>query len=186
MKKPIQKFLNGGKKFINFMPLLLLLPVAVYAFSDQSGKDTITSWMMQTPAKSLVTRGFDYYPNFLNESDVVVYHKTFYDQNGKEYTGAVIEVRRPTVFASPANTGSMQPILGSGNLLVQEIVDEHTKLQVGDIVVYEYNGDLVIHQIVDKTGDCYVTKGSNNAAPDPVCITQDKVRYRLLFSIPTK
>jgi len=182
----VHRLLKESKKLLYIVPLLLILPVVVYALSDDSGRENITSWMMQTPARSLISRGYDYYPAFLNKSDVVIYQKTFTDENGNDYNGAVIEIRKPTAFATPANTGSMQPVFGSGNILVQEIVTSKTELHVGDMVVYSNNEDLVIHQIVDETGQCYVTKGLNNAAPDPICVTKDMVKYRLLFSVPTK
>jgi len=79
----------------------------------------------------------------------------------------------------------MQPMFGAGNLLVQEMVDSSTVLNQGDIIVYSYDGKLIIHQIVGQLDDCYVTKGMNNAVADPVCVTKGMVRYRLLFAIPT-
>lgn len=185
MNNLFNTLIDGAKKLLYIAPLLLMLPLIFYSVSDETGKQQMNSWIMQTPAKGLVSGGYDYYPNYLDDGDVVIQQKKFKDENGNEYTGAVIEVRKPVAFAKPRDTGSMQPMFGEGNLLIQEIVDENTELQIGDIIVYEYKGNLIIHQIVGEVEGCYVTKGMNNSLPDSVLVTKSMIKYRLLFSIPT-
>ena len=185
MNNLLDTLINSAKKLIIAAPVILLVSLALYSAGSDSGKQTLDSLILQTPAAGLVSGGYDYYPKYLDDNDVVVYQKNFTDENGNEYTGAVIEVRKPVAFATPADTKSMQPMFGAGNTLVQEVVDDDTVLEKGDIIVYADSGKLIIHQIVGQLEGCYITKGINNAIPDSVCVTKDKIKYRLLFAIPT-
>lgn len=185
MNNLLESLINGAKKFLYAAPLLLILPLAFYSVSDDAGKAQMDSLILQTPASGLLSGGYDYYPSYLDEGDVVVYKKIFTDEFGNEYAGAVIEVRKPVAFAKPADTGSMQPMFGAGNMLVQEIVTQDTELRTGDIIVYKHEGKLIIHQIVGEVEGAYITKGLNNSLPDSVLVTKDMIRYRLLFAIPT-
>jgi hypothetical protein len=172
---------SGGELLIRIAPVLLLLPLVMYSMGEEAQMD-----YLQTPANGIISSGYDYYPAYLDDGEVVVRPQTYTDEEGNEYTGAVIEVRKPVAFATPRDTGSMQPLFGAGNTLIQEVVYEDTQLQRGDIVVYDYNGEMIIHQIVGEGDGCYLTKGMNNALPDPVCVTKDKIKYRLILAIPTK
>ena len=185
MNNLLESLLDHAKTAIKFSPLLFILPLVIYSIADDGGKAKIDSLIMQTPASGLIGGNYDYYPNYLGDDDIIIHQKSYVDENGKEYIGALIEVKKPVAFATPRDTGSMQPMFGAGNMLIQEIVDENTSLQNGDIIVYEYEGSLIIHQIVGDVEGCYITKGMNNALPDSVCVTQDMVKYRLLFAIPT-
>ena len=185
MSKLLNSLLENAKKLLYASPMLIALPLLFYTLADDASKKTVDSFILQTPAKGLIANNYDYYPRYLDNNDIVVYQKTYTDENGNEFTGAVIEVHRPVAFASPADTGSMQPMFGAGNLLVQEKVDSSTALNQGDIIVYSYDGKLIIHQIVGQLDNCYVTKGMNNPVPDSVCVTKDMIKYRLLFAIPT-
>jgi hypothetical protein len=184
MKNLFDTLIDGARSFLLVSPMLIILPFLVYTSSDE-GKSHVNDWIQQTPAKGLVSGGYDYYPNYLEDGDIVIQQKKYVDESGEEFTGALIEIKRPIAFAKPADTGSMQPMFGAGNMLIQEVVNEQTKLQSGDIIVYEYENKLIIHQIVGKVEDCFITKGMNNSLPDSVCVEKDMVKYRLLFSIPT-
>lgn len=171
-------------EFLRVFPVLILLVLALYALNS-SARQTIDNVILQTPAKGLVSGQYDNYPSFLDQGDVVV-KKTVFNDSGVETEGLIIEIHSPAAL-SKTSTESMQPMFGPGNLLVQEEVNQDTVLEAGDIVVYDNRqGQLIIHQIIGKEGDCFVAKGLNNPVPDQVCITQDMVKYRLLFAIPTK
>jgi hypothetical protein len=185
MSNILDSLTSTGQDLLRISPVLLFIPLVLYAMGGE-GPSQVESMLLQTPAKGLVDAGYDYYPAYLDEEDVVIRPKTYIDPEGNEFTGAVIEVRKPVALAEPRDTGSMQPLLGAGNMLVQEIVDESTQIQEGDIVVYESNGEMIIHQVVGIEGSCYTLKGMNNPAPDPVCVSKDMIKYRLIFSIPTK
>ncbi len=170
-------------EFLRIFPVLILLVVALYTLSS-SARQAIDGFLLQTPAKDLVTN-YDNYPAFLDENDVVI-KKAVFNDSGRMTEGLIIEVHSPAALAK-TSTESMQPMFGPGNLLVQEEVDSSTRLSPGDIIVYENNeGRLVIHQIISESDGCYATKGFNNAVPDGICVTKSMVKYRLLFAIPTK
>lgn len=185
MNDLLETLIEGTKKLLCAAPLFLLFCLALYSLSDISGREQIDSLILQTPAKGFFGGGFEYYPKYLDSDDVVIRQKTFIDENGNEYTGAVIELRKPVVFATPRDTGSMQPMFGAGNMLVQEVVNQDTELKTGDIIVYEHGGQLIIHQIVGEVEGAFITKGLNNSIPDSVLVTRNMVKYRLIFAIPT-
>jgi hypothetical protein len=165
--------------------VLLLVPALILQFGGNTEKEQITNLIKQTPAKGLISGAYDYYPSHMSQDDILIYEKKFKDRNGDEYTGAVIEIRKPVAFATPSDTGSMQPMFGAGNTLIQEVVNKHTSLSTGDIIVYQDGSNLIVHQIVGEVDSCYITKGLNNVAPDSLCVKKDMIKYRLLFSIPT-
>jgi hypothetical protein len=185
MNNLLESLIGHTKTALKFSPLLFVLPLLFYSVADDSGKQRIDSLIMQTPAKGLIGGTHDYYPSYLDDEDIVIHQKSYVDENGEEFIGALIEVKKPVAFATPRDTGSMQPMFGAGNMLIQEIVDENTVLETGDIIVYRYEGNMIIHQIVGEVEGCYITKGMNNALPDSVCVTHDMVKYRMLFAIPT-
>lgn len=169
-------------EFLRIFPVLILLVVAIYTLSS-SARQTIDGFILTTPAKDLVTN-YDNYPSFLDEGDIVV-KKTVFNDSGKMTEGLIIEIHNPAALAK-TSTESMQPMFGPGNLLVQEKVDSTTQLNPGDIVIYEKDGSLIIHQIISENNGCYTTKGFNNPVQDGVCVTKGMIKYRLLFAIPTK
>lgn len=69
-------------------------------------------------------------------------------------------------------SGSMEPKISVDDLI---IVKERKVYHVGDIVVYQSRGVLVVHEIVEINGDYVITKGTaNNIEDDPVPISQLK------------
>jgi signal peptidase len=67
-------------------------------------------------------------------------------------------------------SGSMQP-----TLLVDDIViiREEESYSVGDVVVYQDSSSLVIHRIVDISGEVVVTQGDANDIPDSPITFED-------------
>jgi len=171
---------------LKIFPILVILVISIYALNS-SARQAIDGFILQTPARNLVASNYDNYPAFLNENDVVV-KKAYFNDSGTQVEGLIIEIHRPAALAKTP-TESMKPMFGPGNLLVQEKVDSSTNLSLGDIVVYENEKEeLIIHQLVsyDASKGCYTAKGLNNAVPDNICVTKSMVKYRLLFSIPTR
>jgi len=67
-------------------------------------------------------------------------------------------------------SGSMEPALMTDDLV---IVRRFGGLETGDIVVYESQGQKIVHRIVSMDGNKIVTKGdANNTADDPIDIRQ--------------
>ncbi|EZH64918.1 hypothetical protein DH09_20640 [Bacillaceae bacterium JMAK1] len=78
----------------------------------------------------------------------------------------------PSLFGYQIKTvlsGSMEPGIDTGSVILVRAVDEPRTYQVGDVVTFQtYEGPLVthrIHEVVDG-GQSYITKGDNNPLPD--------------------
>nr|WP_294371550.1 signal peptidase I [uncultured Ruminococcus sp.] len=90
------------------------------------------------------------------------------------------------------STGSMQPELMIGDVILGKCVDNPTKLKVGDVITYQGSGKteglLVTHKIIiapHKTDDGTYklqTKGVANEIADPE-ISTDDVRYIMVCKL---
>ena len=77
-------------------------------------------------------------------------------------------------------SGSMEPELNVHDLV---IIREAEEYKIGDIVVYQNNGMLVIHRIVAMEGEVVCTKGDANNAEDlPIALSS--IKGKLIFTIP--
>lgn len=102
----------------------------------------------------------------------------------------------PTLFGYSifrVSTGSMEPDLMVGDVILIHEVDDVNSLQVGDVITYrgtigEYANMMITHQIVkapyEENGTTYVvTKGVANDIEDkPVSV--DKITGKLVCKIP--
>lgn len=77
-------------------------------------------------------------------------------------------------------SGSMEPTLSVDDLI---IVREEDNYQVGDIVVYQDGGTLIVHRIVSADGDTIVTQGDANNVPD-AAIHKISIKGKMVASIP--
>lgn len=96
----------------------------------------------------------------------------------------------PTVFGYTifrVTTGSMEPELNVGDVILDKAVDED-EIKVGDIISYDGSGSLsgmvITHKVIkapykDENGNTMLqTKGvANNTADNPISITQVKAKY---------
>ena len=74
--------------------------------------------------------------------------------------------------ASVVLSGSMEPALLVNDFV---IVEEEENYDVGDVVVYQNGKDLIIHRIVKKDGEEFVTRGdANNVDDDPIKLSDIK------------
>lgn len=77
-------------------------------------------------------------------------------------------------------SGSMEPTFSTGSLLV---IKETDNVQKGDIVVYQSEGDLIVHRVIEINGDHVITQGDANNTPDPE-IQKDRICGKAIFWIP--
>lgn len=102
------------------------------------------------------------------------------------FMGSKVNGKTPSLFGYSVlrvSTGSMQPELMIGDVILGKSVDDPTALKVGDIITYRGSGQteglLVTHKVVVapyKTADGTYklqTKGIANDAPDPEISTED-------------
>ncbi len=91
------------------------------------------------------------------------------------------------------STGSMEPELMVGDVILSKHIDNPEDLKTGDIITYEgavapYSGKLITHEIVTppyyKDGELYVvTKGLANPEPDPP-VTSEQFVGVMVAKIP--
>ena len=79
----------------------------------------------------------------------------------------------PTLFGYQLKTvlsGSMEPGIQTGSIIMIKLVDDTTQFQKGDVITYRdpQQNILITHRVeeVELDGTRYVTKGDNNNAPD--------------------
>ena len=85
-----------------------------------------------------------------------------YFWNAKSLTGNVLPMPFGVGMAVVL-TGSMEPELSVDDLI---LVVEQDSYDVGDIVVYQSSGSLIVHRIVTMNGTVLVTKGDANNVED--------------------
>lgn len=90
---------------------------------------------------------------------------------------------RPYIVLS----GSMEPNLQVGDLVVSKQVNEK-QVEIGDIITFEdENGSTITHRVVDiiiKDGEkLYQTKGDNNNAKDTGLISIKNIKGKYTFKI---
>ena len=77
-------------------------------------------------------------------------------------------------------SGSMEPTLSINDLV---IVHEQSDYQIDDIVVYQSESILVIHEIVSIDGKEVITKGeANEVEDDPISVSD--IKGKAVFHIP--
>lgn len=84
----------------------------------------------------------------------------------------------------PVYTGSMEPAIPVGGLVVIKPVDPGT-LKTGDIICFKFSEDTsVTHRIVNITNVGFVTKGDANEVPDQWTVKEENVVGKVILTIP--
>jgi signal peptidase len=103
----------------------------------------------------------------------------FYTWNAMSLVGN----RLPMPFgygASVVLSGSMEPNLSVNDLV---IIKETQDVNVGDVIVYESGGEMIIHRVLNVDGDTIITQGdANNIADEPFDVSS--VRGKMIASFP--
>ena len=85
-------------------------------------------------------------------------------------------------------SGSMEPELYAGDMVVVNRNAEYEDIKRGDIIIFEYKDMNVIHRVIDQKdvdGVRYLkTKGDANARDDGYLTTASNYRGKALFHIP--
>lgn len=84
------------------------------------------------------------------------------------------------VGASVVLSGSMEPALSVGDLLIVRAAEDY---EVGDIVVYQSGRIAVVHRITAIDGDTVTTQGDANNTAD-VPISMDAICGKVAVAIP--
>ncbi len=87
----------------------------------------------------------------------------------------------PLGFAtSVVLSGSMEPELSVNDMIVVTPQDSY---QVGDVVVYQSYGTLIVHRIISIDGESVITQGDANTTPDQPIKLSD-IKGEVVTSIP--
>ena len=85
-------------------------------------------------------------------------------------------------------TGSMSPTINRGDVVIVHKTKDIEKLEVGDIIAYEYHGVIVVHRLANKVkvDEKYYlySKGDANESNDNYIIEEDMVIGTTNFKIP--
>ena len=77
-------------------------------------------------------------------------------------------------------SGSMEPELSVNDLV---IIAKSDSYETGDTVVYQSQGDLIIHKIIETDGVTAVTQGTANNIPDEP-IPVEAIKGKLVLKLP--
>jgi len=87
-------------------------------------------------------------------------------------------------FYEPVYTGSMEPAIPIGSVVVIKPVDSET-LQINDIICFKLlEPPSITHRITNITNEGYLTKGDGNEDMDPWIVKRDNVIGKVIFTIP--
>ena len=84
----------------------------------------------------------------------------------------------------PVYTGSMEPAIPVGSVVVIKPVDPET-LKIGDIICFQLSQPTSItHRIINITDQGFITKGDANEDPDQWIVKKENVIGKAIFTIP--
>lgn len=97
---------------------------------------------------------------------------------------------RANYYLMGIGSNSMSPEINRGDAVLVKKIDSKTnqKLRIGDIVVYKYNKDKIVHRISEiefEDGEAiYITKGDNNLAQDEIELRKSDIEGVVKNKIP--
>lgn len=80
-------------------------------------------------------------------------------------------------------SGSMEPVIRTGTIVIGKKVDNNSDIRVGDIYTYK-NPDkdyTITHRIVSANENGFVFKGDNNQKQDPVLVEPEWIQYKIVW-----
>jgi signal peptidase len=91
------------------------------------------------------------------------------------------------VYPSIIATGSMEPLIKPGDVIIVKKVDPET-LVVGDIIQFRKDGVLISHRIIDEYEEnkvkYYITKGDNNSVADHDPVGLEQIKGKVIHVVP--
>lgn len=88
-------------------------------------------------------------------------------------------------------SGSMEPTIPTGSVVFVNEKYDYDKLKINDIAVFQAGNNTsdgssmkVIHRIIEKRDEGFVTKGDNNDVSDGVTVTKQTFEGKEVFHIP--
>jgi len=152
---------NFQKIELTLMVVILLFGVAFFILAYRSG--TISGFFALDNKKMASPS------DFLKDKDIEANNDS-----------VIIHVNNP-ILSKYANSGSMLPLINKNSNGIEIKPKSEADINIGDIITFKQNGNLVIHRVIEKGFDdfgiYFITKGDNNEAND------EKVRFEQVESI---
>jgi signal peptidase len=87
-------------------------------------------------------------------------------------------------FYEPVYTGSMEPAIPVGGVVVIKPVDTAT-LKIGDVICFKISEPTSItHRIFNITNEGFLTKGDANEDPDQWIVKKENIIGKVILTIP--
>ena len=98
-------------------------------------------------------------------------------------TDASLQLSTGASASKEVTTYELEPAIGAGDVVILCRTDP-AALEVGDVIQYQSDGCTVIHRIVEKDGDTFITRGDANNAPDLRPVEREQVLGRVPGTLP--
>lgn len=92
------------------------------------------------------------------------------------------------IFPSVVATGSMEPLIKPGDVILVNKNIDRTKLKRGDIIQFKRDNILISHRIIEELevdgGRAYRTKGDNNSVADSELVKPNDIKGVIVKVVP--
>lgn len=126
--------------------------------------------------KNLVASFFGFFEQLEVYEIVVFFFAVFFMSNF-----AVVSFLGTSQFLAVVASGSMEPALSKGDLVV---LSANSVIHKDDIIVFEKNGETIIHRVVEATPSGFRTKGDKNPYTDSYAVRPADIVGKAVLVIP--
>lgn len=93
------------------------------------------------------------------------------------------------IYPSVIATGSMEPMIMPGDVILIKKIKDIEEVHVGDVIQFRRGSILISHRVMeikqeDKKGVRYKTKGDNNSGPDIELVRPEDIKGEIIKVIP--
>ena len=78
-------------------------------------------------------------------------------------------------------SGSMAPAYPAGSVIITSPL---VSPDIGSVCAYEHNGMTVVHRIISRSENGFITKGDANNCSDPSPVSENDIKGTMLIGIP--
>ena len=93
------------------------------------------------------------------------------------------------IYPSVIATGSMEPMIMPGDVILVRKLKNISEVQVGDVIQFRRDSILISHRVLeikedDKKGISYITKGDNNSGADTELVKPEDLKGEIIRVVP--
>ena len=77
-------------------------------------------------------------------------------------------------------SGSMSPTFQKGDIV---IIKKCKSYEIGEIITYSVEENLITHRIIEKTENGYITKGDANNTPDEKNVDSTQIKGKVIKTV---